>query len=181
MLSKIKNLKGGTTFLVGLVVALLLVPSGVAVAKALTYQGVEGTSGNKADVGKSGQLFTTNAPPDNLFADPPVSLSDSIFATAQLVPTPAGIDGIVTEISVDQTSAGSAGLALYITANCSSGQFAGPIVHYVESVQPGHIEMTFPTGIRVPTGDSLCADYNSISGSAIPGFELSAAGYGLQS
>jgi hypothetical protein len=60
---RIKNMSRGGWIVVGIVVAVLLVPSGVAVAKALAYSGIEGTSHNKADVTPAQQLLTTEALP----------------------------------------------------------------------------------------------------------------------
>ena len=65
-MSRIKNMSRGGWIVIGILVAMMLVPSGVAVAKALKYTGIEGTSTNKADVTPAGQLLTTEAQPSNL-------------------------------------------------------------------------------------------------------------------
>jgi hypothetical protein len=60
---RLKNMSRGGWIVVGIVAALLLVPTGVAVAAGLKYTGIEGTSLNKADVTPDQQLLTTEAPP----------------------------------------------------------------------------------------------------------------------
>jgi hypothetical protein len=65
--SKMKNLSRAGWVTVGLVAAMLLVPT-MAVAATVAYNGIEGTNGttttlNKADVTSAGQLLTTEASP----------------------------------------------------------------------------------------------------------------------
>jgi hypothetical protein len=160
MLSKIKNVKGGWGFLAGVLITMLLVPS-VAVATGLTYTGIEGKNGttstlNKADVESSGQIYTTNAPPQTLFANAPEIITAG--NDAPIVPTPPGYDGIVTSVSVDFTAldAGRAEVSIYISpaTNCSGTTAA---VRYVDTSQITDSEITFPTGVPVPNGDTLCA------------------------
>jgi hypothetical protein len=67
-MSKIKAPKF-VWFIVGALVAVLLVPSGVALAKStLKFTGIEGTSTNKADVSPAGQLLTNEADPSSYVA-----------------------------------------------------------------------------------------------------------------
>src|SRR5271166_3819030 len=63
-MSKIQNLSNRGWLIVGLVVALLLVPSAAIAAGrgALKLTGIEGTSANQADVTPAQQLLTTQAP-----------------------------------------------------------------------------------------------------------------------
>jgi len=60
-MSKIKNMSRGGYIVVGIIMALILVPSGVAAA--LAYNGIEGSSGHEANVSDYGQLLTTPALP----------------------------------------------------------------------------------------------------------------------
>ena len=67
-MNRIKNMSRGGWIVVGFAVALLVVPSSVAVAMTLKYTGIEGTSLNKADVVPGGQLLTTESGPSESFA-----------------------------------------------------------------------------------------------------------------
>ena len=60
-MSRLKNMSRGGYIVVGIVMALILVPSGVAAA--LAYNGIEGSSGHEANVSDYGQLLTTPALP----------------------------------------------------------------------------------------------------------------------
>jgi len=60
-MSRIKNLSRAGWMVVGIVVTLILVPTGVAFA--LSYTGLQGSSGHKANVSVAGQLLTTEALP----------------------------------------------------------------------------------------------------------------------
>jgi hypothetical protein len=60
--SKMKNISRAGWVIVGLVAALLLVPT-MAVAATVTYNGIVGANGNKANVSYAGQLLTTPALP----------------------------------------------------------------------------------------------------------------------
>jgi hypothetical protein len=66
-MSKLKNMSRAGWIVVGLVAALVLVPT-AAVAATATLVKIQGTSGNKADVTGAGQLLTTTAQPQNLFS-----------------------------------------------------------------------------------------------------------------
>ena len=61
-MSKMKSFSRAGWVIVGLVAALLLVPT-MAVAATITYNGVVGANGNKVNVSSAGQLLTTGALP----------------------------------------------------------------------------------------------------------------------
>jgi hypothetical protein len=70
-MSKFNSIPRAGWVIIGLVLALLLVPT-MAVAATVTYNGIKGTNGttttqNKADVSSDGQLLTTEASPTNYF------------------------------------------------------------------------------------------------------------------
>lgn len=188
MLSKIKNLKGSTGFLVGLLVAMLLVPS-VAVAAGLKFTGIESSGGDKANVAGSGQLYTTNAPPNTLFNDGPFFIDSS--SSVEVVNTPSGYGAVVTDLSTDFVIANGQGagsnpaqsseIEYYLaTPGCES--FISD-VRYVNSSQPNDLEINFPTGLAVPNGEELCAIawngplnvYVTASGYGVPSSSLSPA------
>ena len=89
--------------LVGIIVASLLAPSAaVAVTTALTYNGIQGTSGSQADVTKNQQLLTTEAKPTSYF-DYHVTedASGGHSSCANVIPVlPLGYAIIVKQISV---------------------------------------------------------------------------------
>ncbi len=77
-MSGLKNMSRGGYIVVGIVMALILVPSGVAAA--LAYTGIEGSSGHVANVSDAGQLLTTEANPSSFFQN-----SDAVLSTSKLI------------------------------------------------------------------------------------------------
>jgi hypothetical protein len=63
-MTRFKHVSRPGWFIIGVIVAVLLVPS-VAVAAGLKFTGIEGTSTNKADVTDASQLLTTEAKPSS--------------------------------------------------------------------------------------------------------------------
>jgi hypothetical protein len=163
MISKIKGLKSGAAFLAGVGLTLILIPSGVAVAKALIYNGIEDQNGNKALVEGNGQLYTTNAPPSTLFNDGP-SVVGGENATV-VVNTPSGFGAVVTDLSTDFITANGQGAGSNPAESSQVEYFLGTPgcdafisdVRLVDSSQPGDVEINFPTGLAIPNGEELCA------------------------
>jgi len=164
MLSKIKSLSRSGWIVVGFLAALILVPSGMAVANVLKYAGIEGTSTNKADVAPSGQLFITNAPPGKIFNTP---LTEVIPSDDPLLTPPAGEDAIVTQISVDQLNLGSTQTQtpiLWVGPSPCNGASPGYWQDGITRTGAGENELTFPDGVAVPTGDALCTYEATLGG-----------------
>ncbi len=144
MLSKIKNLKGGWGFLAGVLITMLLVPS-VAVAAGLRYNGIEGTSKNKADVTGAGQLLTAPATPTNLFSPATVDLS----ASYQAVATPPTNSALVIEnLDVNVLADAGSGLIFQLMPTNCGGFFTNPVFAPRQSARRGSGHLQHPPGTR---------------------------------
>lgn len=152
MLSKIKNLKGGTGFIAGLLIAMLLIPS-VAVAAGLRFTGIEGTSKNKADVTAGGQLLTTNVAPSNIYQSAQVNL----FSPSRIVLAPTTNAIVVTTLHLDVSAlSGSSGTVTVFAANGSCGG-TETFSMTVQVAAIGEIDVPFGPGLPIAAGDALCA------------------------
>jgi hypothetical protein len=172
MLSRIKDMRGVTGFALGAAVVALLVPT-AAVAATLTYTGLKDAHGDKALIGSNGQLYTTNAPPNTLFNDGPVTAISTSYA--QVVNTPTGYAAIITEISLDESGGSPTTAQLYLGPNgCAS---VSTLLREVIVNGTSHTEMTFPTGLVIPNGDALCA----IHSAGLADFLAAASGYAVPS
>jgi hypothetical protein len=167
-MSRIKNMSRAGWFIIGVVIAVLLVPS-VAVAAGLKFTGIEGTNGNKATVDGDGQLQTT----------PPVADDNGISTVGALgaydLPLVAGTstdDVVVTSVDVDvnQLGAGRSQIVLGVVSGstCTFSEFQA-----VDSSSIGATEVTYPSGVVVGSGFTLCADQTVTNANAI----VSAWGY----
>jgi hypothetical protein len=174
-MSRLKGIKGLWAFVAGIAVGLVFLPAaavaGTNIEPALlSYVGIKDASGNKASVEPDGQIYTTNAPPKNLFMDAPATLSGS---GVSVVGTPAGYDGVVTSLGVDLTSSSAVGqVEIYLGPNGCASILA--VVRWVNATGASDTELTFPTGLPVPNGDALCAiGFNAVAGT------VAAEGYGV--
>jgi hypothetical protein len=111
--SKMKNLSRAGWAIVGLVAAMLLIPT-MAVAATVTYNGIEGTNGttttlNKADVSSAGQLLTTPAQPSKYedFYGPLDSYGTTQCKTVDTIPS--GESFIAEQVEVDAFQLSSPG------------------------------------------------------------------------
>lgn len=159
MLSKIKNLKAGTGFVVGLLVAMLLVPS-VAVAAGLSFTGIEGTSKNKADVSPAGQLLTTTAKASAAFESGDAGQETGTWTT--LAHPPSGSALVITSIEADVYLDPSPGAGNYVSfqveaAGCP-GLSPASYFHTINPATVGETDLTYNPGLVVPNGNALCAE-----------------------
>ena len=120
MLKRLRNLSGPWGVLVGVVVALLLVPS-VAVATGVNVFELKGDGGNKAVVTPAGQLLTTEASAASSWtASTGLAPSQDTENTTLDLPTPAsGSFDVVSQIDV--TTFSDDGTSLQITACTNQG------------------------------------------------------------
>jgi hypothetical protein len=162
MIKRFKNTPRLAWLVVGACAAAILVPS-AAVATGLVYNGIEGTSHNKADVSTDGQLLSSAATPANYYASADVS---DVSQTAVPIAAPPSGDGlVVTAINVSAYSVASPGadnVNFYVGTN-SSCNFIGPFQHGLIPSGIGDTELTFDPGIVVPNGDALCSDTLGVS------------------
>ena len=64
---RLKKVPRSAWLVVGVCIAAIVMPT-AAVASVLTFTGIKGTSGNKADVSTAGQVLTAPATPSNCYA-----------------------------------------------------------------------------------------------------------------
>ena len=186
MLAKFKKIRGTTGFVIGIIAALLLVPS-VAVASGITpVHLLGGTSGNKVEVTDAQQLLVTPAQPANT-----VQSQQQYFYSGHvnlpIVTAPAADAIVVSNIAVDAysvpTPGGSNDLQVYLSpapgGACNSAQ---GWEHYFFPTGVGEIDLPTSPGLTIPAGWSLCGWENgiyvavSISGQQVPAAEAAAPG-----
>jgi hypothetical protein len=170
-------------FIVGLAVAVLLIPSTVAGARSvLKYTGIEGTSGNQADVTAAGQVLTAGAQPSNLLGGS-VSGSGGFIATTSggenvVFTAPSNSAIIMEEISLNiHEWSSAAGTTTYIFLFVGTDSCADGVGGWYSTVSPtgfGPSQLTLTPGVAVPAGDELCA--YAISGSGEYATDLTATG-----
>lgn len=150
-MSKIKGVPKFVWFVAGALVAVLLVPSGVALAKGtLKFTGIEGTSTNKADVSPAGQLLTNEADPSSFVTTP---LIDSCTSGSYTVPS--GFAFIITAVnSYPHSTTGEIDLF--------DGPASSPCESLLEATltpsTANTVHQDFQPGIAVPAGDGLGVD-----------------------
>ena len=179
---KLKNMSRGGYIVVGIVAALILVPTGIAAA-AVAYTGIEGTNGatatvNHADVTSGGQLLTSEANPSN------VVQTDDVNVTSDWTPiaTPKANDAlIVTTIHFDFYADPSPGAGQFVgfveeTGSTCTGNEVGVLSHLINPGSVGEIDEPFDPGLVIAKGDALCA---KVQGSVQADVDLS--GYTVSS
>lgn len=181
MLSKIRNLKGTTGFLAGLLVAMLVVPS-VAVAAGLKFTGIEGTSGNKADVTGNSELMTTGFNPADIFQSQQLFV-DSSGSTRLVYPGGSNQAMLVDEVHVSVESVESADSSffqIWINAGATCDSADELWSYAVNPATSGEIDIPFDPGIPLKNEYSLCATASDVaiigsmqvSGEYVPSAEL---------
>lgn len=185
MLSKIKNMSRGGWVIIGFMAALLLVPSGMAVAKALKYTGIEGTNGNnstlnQALVTSAGQVEVAPSDPASLFQNS-YGVTDGGDTYANVATPPSGDALVLDTAHVGIYSYGS-GVYLYLgvqdSTTCSSSNLqVGDYHEFIASSGVGDIDVPLDPGLVIPSGDSLCLQaYGTISATAsASGYEIPAS------
>jgi len=153
-MSRFERVTGAGWFVAGVAVAVLLIPT--TVGAVAVYNGIVGTSGNKADVTASGQLLTGAAQPNRLFDINRTPVNGNIPPVVVLAPG-ATHAAIITNLSVDLWQAGYEQAGLYIgDSTCSNKAFFGLVREFATS-QSFTYEVTFPSGLAIASGDALCA------------------------
>ncbi len=182
---RVQDMSRGGWIVIGIIVALLLVPSGVAVARALRYTGIEGTSLNKADVTPAGQLQVAPAPAGAFFQSGESIPMTSGYDVVALAPSPFAL--VVTTLHIDtyaDPTPGAGQLDVFVveTGTSCTGSFVGNFTQVVNPGAIGETEISVTPGLGVPAGDALCADAagsleveNSVSGYTVPSAAVPAA------
>jgi hypothetical protein len=183
-MSKLKNMSRAGYIVVGIVAALILVPTGIAAATA-AYTGIEGTNvtnkttENYVQVTSAGQLLTTEADPSTF-----VQTADVYPSTT---PTPIAKPKtnealIVTTVHVDVFEDPSPGAGQWVelteeTGSTCTGSAVGAFYHRINPGSVGEIDESFDPGLVVAKGDALCAeDYGSVDTEVdVSGYTVSSA------
>jgi hypothetical protein len=156
-----KKLSGAGWLVVGVVLTLILVPAGVAVA-TVTYSGIEGSSQqanvakagqiNQAGVSDAGQLLTTEATPEDTFSisfNVTCDCTDANLNFSSLAasnePYPSNAYPVVTELQVDTYSDPSPGGSAYL------GIYADPPDDYGNDSWYTELADVNPPGVGVTT------------------------------
>ncbi len=178
-MSGLKNMSRGGYIVVGIVMALILVPSGVAAA--LAYTGIEGSSGHVANVSDAGQLLTTEANPSSFFQN-----SDAVLSTSKLIriatPSPSADALVVTTIHFEVGSDPTPGDFDYIetevvTGTTCGGSKVGTYTHVFTPPTIGEYDISLAPGLAIPQGDSLCGDdsHNLVTEADVSGYTVPSA------
>jgi hypothetical protein len=183
-MSRIKNMSRGGWLVIGMVIAVLLVPTGMAAAAALKYTGIEGTSTNKADVTSASQLLTTEAKPADIVQTFPVAAnSGEPLALVDAPPSGSGLIVDVVHIDTYDDPTPTEELAqVYVylgTSNCS-GWYTIWVTPNVSSL--GELDIPMTPGAVVPAGDAVCVGSSggvkasvTVSGYTVPSGDIPSA------
>jgi len=155
-MSRLKNMSRAAWLVTGIVVALLLVPTGVA-AKGLKIAGIiTGPSGNRAEVTAANQLQVAEASPSSFYENQVLTSGGSYSALAT---PPAGHSLIIKTIHIafgGVTPGTSFFGAVVDASNCSGAQVG--IIDIVDfATTSGETQLSYDPGFTVPSGDVLCA------------------------
>jgi hypothetical protein len=183
-MSKLKNLSRGGYIVIGIIAALILVPTGIAAA-TVAYTGIGGTNGatatvNHADVTSAGQLLTTEANPSTFVQTADVAMNSS--SGVVVIAKPKTNDAlIVTTLHYDVYADPSPGSGQNIVldemaGSTCSGSAVGTWLHYVNPATDGETDISLAPGLVIAKGDALCGEANgSVAG------EVSISGYTVSS
>jgi hypothetical protein len=172
-MSKFKNMPGVAWFVIGVCVTALVMPTAAFAAGALKFTGIEGTSGNKADVSPSGQILSAAASPANYYGSADVVVGSSDYVA--IASPPSGDALVVTSIDDDVYADPSPGAGQFDTfligsSSCSANE--GIYDHALNPPTVGNIAVAFNPGLVVPSGDALCG----LGGGSVEG-EADVIGY----
>jgi hypothetical protein len=179
---KLKNMSRGGYIVVGIVAALILVPTGIAVA-AVAYTGVEGTNGttstvNHAEVTSAGQLTVTETAPKNYksYLAEVESAGTECVPVSPVLPTGFALD--LKDLSVAFLGADAQ------TTSGSTNEVGGNIRFYVAipSESPCVVSKSHPGFIGdaiAPGGNTGNVDLPESPGFVVPkGYQVYAEGLG---
>lgn len=176
-MSRVKNMSRGGWIVIGILIAMMLVPTGIATATALKYSGIEGTSANKADVTSAGQLLTTEAKPTSYqsyfvpLGNVTLSAEDYCEAVTPTLPSgdaydvqdvTASIDAAgqqQTDGAMNDTNAEIIFVVASSSANvCTTDTYSSALGEAVpQGGDPGTIDLPQRPGFVIPNGYQLYA------------------------
>jgi hypothetical protein len=185
-MTRIRSMPRSGWFVAGVAVAILLVPTAVGAAAALTYTGIQGSNGNQAQVTGGGQLLTTEALPANLLGSSSTDSASFIVSTSggfePLFEAPTNKAVIVENLTLDvylwTTSASiSTFYQLFVStpSGCADDDQVGNWFQYLSPTGYGVTQLSLAPGVAIPAGDALCEAGGTPSGT----FEVSLTATGF--
>lgn len=180
-MSRIKNMPRLAWLIIGIALAVLLIPTTVGAVAAITYNGIEGKTGNKAVVSPAGQLLTSPADANSLYESGSslanVTSSNSPYEVGA---SPSGSALVITSLAVDTYSVSSPGTNNLVYFDVEAGSCSGNVIgSWTTDVNPpgvGLQDVPLGSGFAIPAGDALCV---YVAGS--PEVNVWAAGYSVPS
>lgn len=184
-MSRFKNMPGVAWLVIGVCVTALALPSAAYASGALKFTGVQGTSGNQADVTPGGQLLTAQNNPADSFASlitgvngnhqPPMTNVTSTggctaFGDMDLA---ASQTALITSIQINVYGPPTSNSTIFVEndGNCGGNAIAQETV---SNSTLGVQTITFPTPVPVWGPDGYSAggsgDYLSVFESSGPAF-----------
>jgi hypothetical protein len=161
-MSRLKSMPKLGWFVAGIAVALLLIPTVAGAKAALKFTGIQGTSGNQADVSPSGQLLTAPASPSNYFSSGSYGIEEAGGSGTRAVFTPPSGEAVVITTIENAywnvpTSSTPPSLGLMI-ATSNSCLAAGSTTFDTTDPPAGNSSATTPItpGQVIPAGDWVC-------------------------
>ncbi len=156
-MTKGKNIPGVVWLVVGAMIFLAL-PTGTAAAKAaLKFTGIEGTSGNQADVTAAQQLLTTEASPSNYYNNPSGTISGT--ANPVLLAEPSNGNALIVKslrlTTLDQGQPPIFWTALFFVGDPSCTSFL-TLFDHASGTGNGETLLPYDPGYSIPAGDALC-------------------------
>jgi hypothetical protein len=164
-MSTFKSIPRAGWFVAGVTAAVLMIPTAVGatvgVQAALKMTGIEGTSGNQADVTGAGQLLTTEAPPSAY-----AQSSDVLMLTSGGLVALAGASGnhslLISTIHINVDSLSGAGpavaLAIFPGTSCPATATGSTWNHLFSAPAVGETDIPYSPGLIVAKGSILCGE-----------------------
>jgi hypothetical protein len=162
---------------VGVAVAVLLIPTTVGAVAALKFTGIEGSSLRKADVTAAGQLQVAAADPSTFFQSAETLISGAAYAP--VVTPPASTALVITDIRVDtflgvDPSSGNDFQFIVEQGTDCTGSQVGTFNQSLHPAANGLTDIQLGPGLGLPAGDALCASaaglraQMTVSGYSVP-------------
>ena len=160
-MTRLKNVPAVGWIIVGIAIAVLAVPTVAEAKAALKLTGIEGSSGNEADVTSAGQLQVAPAGPASLFQNGyAANPGGNTFST--VAQPPAGDALVVEDVHLAVEQVPSVGVPMYLTvrtgSTCASGSLVPGLNQPLFAAALGNTDDPLTPGVLVPSGDSLCLE-----------------------
>jgi hypothetical protein len=179
-MSKYKNISRPSWIVVGIVAALVLVPT-VAVATTSNVIIKNGTVAGQAGVTPAQQLLSTTASPNSFVQTDDTSVLTTTQPGTPMVVAPSTSAIVVTQLTIDFAFTGSASAQFGVLAGSSCPPtLVGSFLQDVNSPGLGLVTIPLDPGVAVPANDAFCgiasvsAVHARVSGYEVPSSEVSA-------